>query len=75
MTAHRDRQRRLARQRTTQVLGGGTRPAGVGQRGNRRGAGDFGLGDFVRSSGTDGGTLGNNGGFLIARGEDFLGGQ
>ena len=57
------------------MLGSGTRPTGVGQRGNRRGAGDFCLGDFVRPSGTDGGTLGNNRGFLFSRGEDFLGGQ
>ena len=57
------------------MISAGTRPTGVGQRGDRRGAGDFGLGDFVWSSGADGRALGNDGGFLIPGREDFLGGQ
>ena len=57
------------------MLGSGARPAGIRQRGHRRRAGDFSLGDFVRTSSAHGGAFGNNSGFLIAGSEDFLSGQ
>ena len=72
LTAHGDGQCRLACQGAEQVLRGGPRAAGVGQRGHRRRASDFGLGDFVGARRPHGRTLGDDSRLVVTGGGDFL---